>query len=225
MSAPLAPRPLFGGAIALALPQDSIDASDLRQIPDNQEVFLFPHSDTALVLEVLELVEEGGAKDDLWEAAKWVQGESRGCGWLINMGRFHFGSIAHDNASLSSTIFTSPPSSPIPSTPSTSTPSQIKATTLAGTQQIHKFSHDPTGAPREGHEADVPDQVWIGLALWRVWIEGAAGRKKADVVLSVNVNLSAEGGEGAKEQHLVEGWFAQAVDSFKVEEFGLFGDV
>ncbi|ODN77475.1 hypothetical protein, variant [Cryptococcus amylolentus CBS 6039] len=208
MSAPLAPRPLFGGAIALALPQDSIDASDLRQIPDNQEVFLFPHSDTALVLEVLELVEEGGAKDDLWEAAK-----------------FHFGSIAHDNASLSSTIFTSPPSSPIPSTPSTSTPSQIKATTLAGTQQIHKFSHDPTGAPREGHEADVPDQVWIGLALWRVWIEGAAGRKKADVVLSVNVNLSAEGGEGAKEQHLVEGWFAQAVDSFKVEEFGLFGDV
>ncbi|ODO05523.1 hypothetical protein I350_04574 [Cryptococcus amylolentus CBS 6273] len=208
MSAPLAPRPLFGGAIALALPQDSIDASDLRQIPDNQEVFLFPHSDTALVLEVLELVEEGGAKDDLWEAAK-----------------FHFGSIAHDNASLSSTIFTSPPSSPIPSTPSTSTPSQIRATTLAGTQQIHKFSHDPTGAPREGHEADVPDQVWIGLALWRVWIEGAAGRKKADVVLSVNVNLSAEGGEGAKEQHLVEGWFAQAVDSFKVEDFGLFGDV
>ncbi|TYJ58986.1 hypothetical protein B9479_000425 [Cryptococcus floricola] len=208
MSAPLAPRPLFGGAIALALPQDSIDASDLRQIPDNQEVFLFPHSDTALVLEVLELVEEGGAKDDLWEAAK-----------------FHFGSIAHDNASLSSTILTSPPSSPIPSTPSTSTPSQIKATTLAGTQQIHKFSHDPTGAPREGHEADVPDQVWIGLALWRVWIEGAAGRKKADVVLSVNVNLSAEGGEGAKEQHLVEGWFAQAVDSFKVEDFGLFGDV
>ncbi|ODN95336.1 hypothetical protein L198_04732 [Cryptococcus wingfieldii CBS 7118] len=208
MSAPLAPRPLFGGAIALALPQDSIDASDLRQIPDNQEVFLFPHSDTALVLEVLELVEEGGAKDDLWEAAK-----------------FHFGSIAHDNASLSSTILTPPPSSPIPSTPSTSTPSQIKATTLAGTQQIHKFSHDPTGAPREGHEADVPDQVWIGLALWRVWIEGAAGRKKADVVLSVNVNLSAEGGEGAKEQHLVEGWFAQAVDSFKVEDFGLFGDV
>ncbi|WVQ75636.1 hypothetical protein IAR50_005265 [Cryptococcus sp. DSM 104548] len=208
MSSPLVPRPLFGGAITLALPQFSIDASDLRQIPDNQEVFLFPHSDTALVLEILELVEEGGAKDDLWEAAK-----------------FHFGSIAHDNASLSSSIITPPPPSSIPCAPSASPPAQIKATTLAGTQKIHKFSHDPTGAPREGHEADVPDQVWIGLALWRVWIEGAAGRKKADVVLSVNVNLSAEGGEGAKEQHLVEGWFAQAVDSFKVEDFGLFGDV
>lgn len=46
--------------------------SDLRQIPNNQEVFLFPHSDTALVLEILEMVEEGGAREDLWEAAKWV---------------------------------------------------------------------------------------------------------------------------------------------------------
>lgn len=46
--------------------------SDLRQIPNNQEVFLFPHSDTALVLEILEMVEEGGARGDLWEAAKCV---------------------------------------------------------------------------------------------------------------------------------------------------------
>jgi hypothetical protein len=46
------------------------DCSDLRQIPDNQEVFLSPDSDTSLVIEVLGLVEEGLAGSDLWEAAK-----------------------------------------------------------------------------------------------------------------------------------------------------------
>lgn len=44
--------------------------SDLRQIPDNQEVFLSPSSDTSVILEVLGLVGDGAAKTDLWEAAK-----------------------------------------------------------------------------------------------------------------------------------------------------------
>lgn len=47
--------------------------SDLRQIPDNQEVFLSPSSDTSLVVEVLAMVEDGQASTDLWEAVKWVR--------------------------------------------------------------------------------------------------------------------------------------------------------
>ena len=46
--------------------------SDLRQIPDNQEVFLSPSSDTSVVIVVLAMVEEGMARDDLWEAVKYV---------------------------------------------------------------------------------------------------------------------------------------------------------
>lgn len=41
---------------------------DLRQIPDNQEVLLSPSSDVTCIVEVLESVKEGAAKDDL-EAA------------------------------------------------------------------------------------------------------------------------------------------------------------
>ena len=44
--------------------------SDLRQIPDNQEVFLSSGSETSLVVEVLAMVEDGLASTDLWEAAK-----------------------------------------------------------------------------------------------------------------------------------------------------------
>ncbi|OCF44492.1 hypothetical protein I317_01561 [Kwoniella heveanensis CBS 569] len=220
--AQLAARPLFGGAISLDLPTDYLDASDLRQIPDNQEVFLSSTSDTAVVLEILGMVQDGLASTDLWEAVK-----------------FHFSSIAHDNASLASTILTPPPSSSIPSTPSSSSASSSSTVpiytptpvTLYGTQRIHKFSHNPSGAPRPGHESDQPDEVWIGVALWRVWIESTLGsdartgsKKKADVVLSVNVNLSAADGGAEQEREKVQGWFERAVRSLQILDYGLFGD-
>ncbi|WVQ94929.1 hypothetical protein IAU59_002015 [Kwoniella sp. CBS 9459] len=215
MTAQLAAKPLFGGAISLDLPTDYLDASDLRQIPDNQEVFLSSTSDTAVVLEILGMVEEGLASTDLWEAVK-----------------FHFSSIAHDNASLASTILTPAPVSSILSNPSSSSStasasaSTPRPVTLYGTQRIHKFSHNPTGAPRPGHEGDTPDEVWIGVALWRVWLEDAEERikKKADVVLSVNVNLSAADGGAEKERETVQRWFEQAVGSLKILDYGLFGD-
>jgi hypothetical protein len=95
-AAGLAQRPLFGGAIQLALPSDYLDArwvprqqtrlqeslapvltcSDMRQIPDNQEVFLSPVSETSVVVEILALVEEGEAGRDLWEAAKYADHRS-----------------------------------------------------------------------------------------------------------------------------------------------------
>ncbi|KAI0340604.1 Mog1p/PsbP-like protein [Trametopsis cervina] len=76
-------RELFGGAITLNLPRTLIDASDLRQVPDTQEVFLYPESSTSIIVEVLERV----APDDATEAAK-----------------FHFDSLAHDNDATAKTV-------------------------------------------------------------------------------------------------------------------------
>ncbi|KAI0078185.1 Mog1p/PsbP-like protein [Panus rudis PR-1116 ss-1] len=81
--ASLANRPLFGGAISLALPSNLIDASDLRQIPDTQEVFLYPDSTKSLILEVLQRVEPNDSRD---------------------AAQFHFDSLAHDNSAQSSTV-------------------------------------------------------------------------------------------------------------------------
>lgn len=101
-----------------------------------------------------------------------------------------------------------------------------------GTQRIHKFSHDPSGAPRAGHEGDVPDEVLVVLALWRCWYEpsssgtgtgsGAGGKKRADVVLSINVNLSAA--DADLERQRVEKVFEDAVESFGIQDWGLFAD-
>ncbi|ORY31653.1 hypothetical protein BCR39DRAFT_526129 [Naematelia encephala] len=195
---------LFGGAITLPLPTTYLDASDLRQVPDNQEVFLASDSETSLIVEVLAMVTDGLAGHDLWEAVK-----------------YHFSSLAHDNSALSSHILTSSPSSPIPSSSQqTTTPITPTPVILTGIQKIHKYSHAASGAPRPGHESDIPDDVWIGVALWRVWV----GHKTADVVCSVNVNLSATDGKGNEEKQSVEAWWVRAVEGFRIVDFGLFGD-
>ena len=47
---------LFGGAISIYLDGNYMDASDLRQVPDNQEVLLSRDSDVSVIVEVLQCV-------------------------------------------------------------------------------------------------------------------------------------------------------------------------
>lgn len=48
-------RHLFGGALLLDLPDQFIDASSMRQIPDNQEVFVSSQElDLSFIIEILE---------------------------------------------------------------------------------------------------------------------------------------------------------------------------
>ncbi|XP_012967226.1 ran guanine nucleotide release factor isoform X1 [Mesocricetus auratus] len=47
--------PLFGGAFSAILPPGAIDVSDLRPVPDNQEVFCHPVTDQSLIVELLEM--------------------------------------------------------------------------------------------------------------------------------------------------------------------------
>jgi len=68
--------------------------------------------------------------------------------------------------------------------------------------------------------------VWIGLALWRCWlrVEGDAGvsEKKADLICTVNVNLSED--EGEREKQTIERWWIGAVEGLRIENWDLFGD-
>ncbi|XP_026376727.2 ran guanine nucleotide release factor [Ursus arctos] len=47
--------PLFGGAFSATLPPGALDLSDLRPVPDNQEVFCHRVTDQSLIVELLEL--------------------------------------------------------------------------------------------------------------------------------------------------------------------------
>ncbi|RMZ84188.1 hypothetical protein DV738_g605, partial [Chaetothyriales sp. CBS 135597] len=45
-------RELYGGAITTELPSDYVDASNVRQVPDHQEVYLSPTQLTSLIFEI-----------------------------------------------------------------------------------------------------------------------------------------------------------------------------
>ncbi|KAK4058892.1 hypothetical protein OIO90_000338 [Microbotryomycetes sp. JL221] len=149
---------LFGGAIQAEYPLNITDASDLRQIPDTQEVYLSNDSDLSIILEVLELVREGEADQDLESAIK-----------------FHFDSLAHDNSALSSIVSnlsTNPPSNTTTHSSMRQLPTQVQGpVTLHGIQIVSKFNLPASEA----------DKVELFVALWRL------PQKNTDLVLSVNL--------------------------------------
>ena len=54
-----ASKDLYGGAITVKLPQGYIDTSDLRQVPDHQEIFLSPTALTSVIFEINEYTDKG----------------------------------------------------------------------------------------------------------------------------------------------------------------------
>ncbi|KAF9036743.1 hypothetical protein BJ165DRAFT_1354304 [Panaeolus papilionaceus] len=107
-------RDLFGGAITAQAASDLVDASDLRQVPDTQEVFMYPHSTVSIIVEILQRVKSSQNDDAI---------------------RFHFESLAHDNSAQSShieKIYT------IPNQRGDDTPPAI---VLHGEQSVPKFNH------------------------------------------------------------------------------------
>ncbi|KAJ3575998.1 hypothetical protein NP233_g727 [Leucocoprinus birnbaumii] len=106
-------RDLFGGAITAMTPAELVDASDLRQVPDNQEVFMYDRNSVSIIVEVLQAVNAS-------EADKAI--------------RFHFDSLAHDNSAEKSEV---QQVDIIPNARGDTTPPAI---ILQGTQFVHKFN-------------------------------------------------------------------------------------
>ncbi|KAI8355654.1 hypothetical protein EDC96DRAFT_516129 [Choanephora cucurbitarum] len=73
---------LFGGAILSPVPISFVDASQFRQIPDNQEVFVDMNTQQSLIFELLEQVE-----------AKHT-----------DIAKFHFQQLADDNEATDATV-------------------------------------------------------------------------------------------------------------------------
>ncbi|XP_075246929.1 ran guanine nucleotide release factor-like [Convolutriloba macropyga] len=58
MSMTLSERNLFGGALVCNMPENALDASEARQIPDNQEVFTNKTCDQSIIFDILEMPTE-----------------------------------------------------------------------------------------------------------------------------------------------------------------------
>ncbi|ETI29501.1 hypothetical protein G647_01954 [Cladophialophora carrionii CBS 160.54] len=64
MAATYGVRQLYGGALTVELPVELIDSSDIRQIPDHQEVFLSPTTLTSIIFEINTHISTGGGGGD-----------------------------------------------------------------------------------------------------------------------------------------------------------------
>ncbi|KAJ2896720.1 hypothetical protein GGI21_005015, partial [Coemansia aciculifera] len=51
-------RSLFGGAMSIDIPERLTDVSNLRQVPDHQEVFADAKTDESVIIEILEAVDK-----------------------------------------------------------------------------------------------------------------------------------------------------------------------
>eukprot|EP00112_Aurelia_sp_Birch-Aquarium-sp1_P011084 Seg234.3 transcript_id=Seg234.3/GoldUCD/mRNA.D3Y31 product="Ran guanine nucleotide release factor" protein_id=Seg234.3/GoldUCD/D3Y31 len=47
-------KPLFGGSMICLLPDNCIDVSDLREVPDHQEVFCHKETEQNIIIDILE---------------------------------------------------------------------------------------------------------------------------------------------------------------------------
>ncbi|KAI9169163.1 hypothetical protein LWI28_007998 [Acer negundo] len=84
----LSERPLFGGAIASTFPHRFQDVSNVRQVPDHQEVFVDPARDESLIFELLDFKDDVG---DNGSAAWFLQDlateqDAEGCTLLEQSG-------------------------------------------------------------------------------------------------------------------------------------------
>lgn len=57
--------PLFGGALECALPDNFADVSKLRQVPDNQEVFIDKDGFTSIIFDITERVGGPGSSPEI----------------------------------------------------------------------------------------------------------------------------------------------------------------
>ncbi|XP_041792010.1 ran guanine nucleotide release factor [Chelmon rostratus] len=82
-------HPLFGGALSAVLPHSATDISELREIPDNQEVFAHAHTDQSLIVELVEY--QGQVADQ--DAARYHFEDIAGSNKALEPGAFEVTSV------------------------------------------------------------------------------------------------------------------------------------
>ncbi|PVI07724.1 Mog1p/PsbP-like protein [Periconia macrospinosa] len=80
------PTPLFGGAITVDLPSTYGDTSQIRQVPDHQEVYLDTNGYSGVIFEILEYVDKPDEEALQYHFADLVDGTGDATN-LLNQGK------------------------------------------------------------------------------------------------------------------------------------------
>ncbi|CAG8586363.1 12529_t:CDS:2, partial [Funneliformis mosseae] len=134
-------RELFGGAISMYIPPSFEDVSNVRDVPDNQEVFADLNTDQSIIVEILQFVHQASNED---------------------AARYHFESVANDNdAEDYSTIHQITQLTPqeVPSLPP-----DTQMYFCTGKQSVAKFNETDPDAPKSSsRQTSQVENVQIGF--------------------------------------------------------------
>ncbi|KAK3677210.1 hypothetical protein LTR78_002748 [Recurvomyces mirabilis] len=103
------PAPLFGGAITCLLPSTFADVSDIRQVPDNQEVWLDTDGFTSIVLDILERVYAKSDADALRVHLEHIVDEDKDKMKILQEGEVAVCEMMGSSTPCYTLIVTSPP--------------------------------------------------------------------------------------------------------------------
>ncbi|KAG0222179.1 hypothetical protein B0O80DRAFT_465151 [Mortierella sp. GBAus27b] len=193
---------LYGGAITLSLPSKFDNISNVRQIPDHQEVFVNLREDQSVIIEILELAAD--ATDE-------------------NCAAFHFRQLAEDNNAEDASEIQSVTllnNAELPTWPA-----DAKIYLLLGQQRVAKFNEDQRAQdPSDPSlQQDPRNLVQIMMVVVRL------PRQETDIVITYNVALQISDASSSKQVshegdiHEAEAWFRNLITSFQVRNWGLFG--
>lgn len=218
-------RELYGGAITTNLPTDFIDSSNLRQIPDHQEVYLSPKTLTTIILEINQYVSPFTASrididpSIIPSAAPESGGNDDGA---INLhdkaaALYHLRDLIDAKDTL--TIVSTPKAVQMQSPSLKSLP----ALTLRGKLTARERERcAPSVLPEEYQHAPDIVQTSTTIRLLLVRVEARA----TDLCVTVNVPLKELEGQGRvdEEEAFADSVMENVVASLHVKDFGLFGE-
>ncbi|KAL2268462.1 hypothetical protein VTJ83DRAFT_3308 [Remersonia thermophila] len=199
---------LYGGAIVCDLPENFADVSTIRQVPDNQEVYIDQDGFTSIIFDITQRVETSGETS--------IERDGRAL-------TVHLEDLVGDDADTVKVWNTT-------ETEFSHLPEGTPAYTLIATQTPRQPppapEDDPSAPPRPQRSA--PDFTAIILTLVRL------EREKSDVLVTINVpHIRGEydedevdlelGKQGALIGDAVE-YAARIWSTFEVKRWGLFGE-
>ncbi|KAK7960511.1 hypothetical protein PG996_011157 [Apiospora saccharicola] len=198
--------PLFGGALVCDLPSNFADVSKLRQVPDNQEVWIDRDGFTSLVFEIDERVGEKGNGPEIDGLAMTT----------------HLEEIVGDDIERTKVWNTTP-------TLFSKLDEEIPAYTLIATISPKKAPAAAASGSSSSSEKNSPDFTAIILTLVRL------EREKTDLLITINVphirgeyneeDVDLELGRQGKLIGDAVDYAAKIWETFKVKDWNLFNEV
>ena len=213
-------KELYGGAITARLPSDFIDASNLRQVPDHQEVFLSPKTLTTIIFEINQYVEAQHAAllTGSNTSLDPVNPGDAGTDQAKTAALFHIRDLvdAKDTLTITSTPQTEAMQSP--------TLQDVQAVVIRGTVTASEPEPRPRSVLPEAFQT-VPEarETTTTIILLLVRLE----TQQTDFCVAVNVPWKELQGEGAglqEEEALADAVVENLVKSLEIKDFGLFGE-